>query len=60
MKDKHLNDGASTQYSISEAAQASGLTAKAIRYYEQIEMITKALRRTLAITFKVCFYVYLI
>ncbi len=45
MKDKHLNDGASTQYSISEAAQASGLTAKAIRYYEQIELIPKALRR---------------
>jgi MerR family gold-responsive transcriptional activator of gol and ges genes len=33
-------------YSIGQAAQATGLTAKAIRYYEQIGLIPKARRRT--------------
>lgn len=45
MNGKHLNGGTNTQYTIGEAAQASGLTTKTIRYYEQIDLIPKALRR---------------
>ena len=45
MKNRHKNNGVVTLYSISEAARASVLTTKTIRYYEQIGLILKALRR---------------
>ncbi len=45
MNDRHLNDGTASQYSIGKAATVSGLTTKAIRYYEQIGLIPIAPRR---------------
>ncbi|MEE8288039.1 MAG: MerR family DNA-binding transcriptional regulator [Nitrosomonadaceae bacterium] len=44
MNNKQLYDSTSTQYTIIETVTASGLTTKALRYYEQIGLIPKALR----------------
>lgn len=42
---RHSADaGAATEYTIREAADATGISAKMIRYYESIELIPPALR----------------
>ena len=42
MSKVYENTGQSHEFTIGEAAQASGLTTKTIRYYEQIDLIPKA------------------
>lgn len=48
MRDVHDKDLKPRGLSIGEAAQAAGLTAKTIRYYEQVGLIPKARRRNRA------------
>lgn len=45
MSKAHENTNRPHGFTIGEAAQASGLTAKTIRYYEQVGLIPKARRR---------------
>lgn len=45
MSKVYENTGQSHGFTIGEAARASGLTTKTIRYYEQIGLIPKARRR---------------
>ena len=44
MNKAHENTGRPDGFTIGKAAHASGLTAKTIRYYEQIGLIPKARR----------------